>query len=332
MEFIKTVQRAEENVKLRTVDQQQEELSDKYLQPNLDEIFAFFCELRAAIDFLVKLEANPNNELPPEYTEFKTIRKYPIDFCVDITKRCLQMVNEITESSTVPKRYEKFSNALNALRNFLREGGDFRSVGVIFKKKFIHHGIQMGSFWLNIANNAIAGEEEPVTLMPLDQAPIKDFESLEEYCATYENHHQGVKIYPNPAGGLMPFYPVVSVNSIEVPQVELLELIVSIRILLSRGSMTQEFLESSAFGTRVISDEARTKIFEAIKKRGKLSDGTARSLGRSSINIFDVTPSGNNLKRTNKFVGREMDFAIAKEIDAFVRTVNTRLRATYKPR
>lgn len=157
-------------------------LTEKHLLPALEELEAFFLAIRALVD--------------PGLSQSKPIKlgkPYPIGQCLEITlavKQTLLTANEALFHDTVAIR------GFEAFAAFRKAGGTVRQVWGDLRGEFFQNAFQVGTLYVDVANDSVTPTKPKVEILPFDEAdlaPITDFRHFTHLVATYWQD----RIYPN---------------------------------------------------------------------------------------------------------------------------------------
>lgn len=185
---------------------QQAALTARYLLPVLSELEAALLAVRHQID----------DELQP-LQPVKLGKSYPLGQCLEIAKAVQKQLRVVAENS-LPTYV---ATGLRALRAFQRAGGEFRQVWGDLRGQYFQNAFQVGTLYIDVANDTVTPTKPKVEILPFDQAnfiPVRDYAHFAKIARSYWQH----QIYPNhvlPA--LAPHCPLIHVTA--TGQVELHE-------------------------------------------------------------------------------------------------------------
>ena len=157
-------------------------LTQKHLLPALEELEAFFLAIRA----LVEPGLSQNKPM-------KLGKPYPIGQCLEITlavKQILLTASEALFHETSAVR------GVEAFAAFRKAGGTVRQVWGDLRGEFFQNAFQVGTLYVDVANDSVTPTKPKVEMLPFDEAdfvPIADFRHFAHLAATYWQD----RIYPN---------------------------------------------------------------------------------------------------------------------------------------
>ncbi len=172
-------------------------LTERYLRPVLPELEACLLAVRRQLD--------PGLErLQP----VKLGKPYPLGQCLEIALAVEKRLRAV-EAADLPSAAAR---GLIALRDFQRAGGDFRQVWGDLRGQYFQNAFQVGTLYIDVANDTVMPTKPKVEILPFDQAqfvPIRDFGHFRQIARRYWQH----EVYPNhvlPA--LAPHCPLIHVS------------------------------------------------------------------------------------------------------------------------
>lgn len=130
--------------------------------------------------------------------------RFPIGSCHIIRDAIISRLKEMYESQ---ERGSLMSDRF--FRRFIEQGGVFKEIFGIQDGVYFQNAIQIGSRFVDVANDTVDVNEPKVVIDKLKNVNFKNVSTLEEYVLVSESY-QGVDIYPNvyfPA--LSPIFPLI---------------------------------------------------------------------------------------------------------------------------
>lgn len=187
LEFL--TQQAEQE-SIYPVDDQQRELCQRWLWPNVEALNEDFLRLRLEFDRSFAPAPQPG-------------RNYPIGYCREIS---VGVFNLLQKAIAVPQ-----TSGISALRNFCAAGGRFKRVWGDLRHSYFQNAFQAGDMYIDVANDSVVITKPKVEVLPLEKAdffPLNDFES---YARLAETYWKG-QVYPNRyLPHLAPVFPILLV-------------------------------------------------------------------------------------------------------------------------
>ena len=156
-------------------------LTRHYLLPFLEELHACLLAVRVQLDpQLARLQPR------------KLGKPYPLGQCLEIAQAVeqgLRVASEATLSHAA-------AIGLRALRAFQQAGGAFRQVWGDLRGQYFQNAFQLGTLYVDVANDTVTPTKPKVEIMPFDEAgfvPIRDFDHFCQIAVSY----WGGKVFPN---------------------------------------------------------------------------------------------------------------------------------------
>lgn len=175
----------------------QAELTARHLLPALPQLQACLLAVRRQLD--------------PELERLQPVKlgkPYPLGQCLEISLAVQKRLSSVRPGSLPPDA----AAGLRALRAFQRAGGDFRQVWGDLRGQYFQNAFQLGTLYVDVANDTVTPTKPQVEILPFDQAqfvPIRDFHHFGQLARAY----WGDRVYPNhvlPA--LAPHCPLIHIN------------------------------------------------------------------------------------------------------------------------
>lgn len=177
----------------------QQLLTDRYLAPNLLELESYFLAIRESLD-------NELSQLKP----VKLGKAYPLGQCLEIAEAVYKRLRATRQISLPPHAIKGF----NAMRAFLRDGGSFRQVWGDLRGQYFQNAFQLGTLYLDVANDTVVATKPKIEILPFEQAnivPIRDFEHFIIVAQRYWKD----EIYPNHVlPRLAPYCPLIHMSKL----------------------------------------------------------------------------------------------------------------------
>ncbi len=187
-----------DNITILPIDELQISLSEKYIKPNIENLFAYLYDLRDKLDvFIQEINSNTNivdsdnfyNHVLGVYKNFINKKKlliYPIGACFEITS----ILNIYLELEL------KRNTELSYLKLFVENGGVFKIIWGQQRHEYYQTAIQLGSYYVNVANDTTIITNPKVKIKLVFDSGFSNIGSLKELFKIKEIYHE-VKIFPN---------------------------------------------------------------------------------------------------------------------------------------
>lgn len=175
----------------------QQLLTDRHLAPNLHDLESYFLVVREALDIEL-------SQLQP----VKLGKAYPLGQCLEIAEAVYKRLRGTRQFALPPHAIKGY----NAMRAFLRDGGSFRQVWGDLRGQYFQNAFQLGTLYLDVANDTVVATKPKIEILPFDQAnivPVRDFEHFIVVAQRYWKD----EIFPNhvlPA--LAPYCPLLHLS------------------------------------------------------------------------------------------------------------------------
>ncbi len=194
----------------RPVDEQQYDLTEKFLLPDMEAVIKELTDLRKAFDAKIKIVLKRMlSDLPPQYANDPSLRNprnYPVGFCDTISDGIWV---EILKGMRFPS-----TAGIKALSHFSHRGGHLKKIAGIQHGRFFQNALQAGSLFVDTANDSVDKTKPPVNICDLSQsgfANIDDFSSQADIIEKY----WGDRIFPQRIFPfLTPLYPIIHISKL----------------------------------------------------------------------------------------------------------------------
>lgn len=143
-------------------------------------------------------------------------KPYPVGQCLEIVLAAEKHLKSIKGEGLNPTQ----AKGKQAFHAFQRAGGTFRQVWGDLRGQYFQNAFQLGTLYVDVANDTVVSSKPKVEILPFDQAnfhPIRDFEHFRQIATSYWHDD----VYPNhvlPA--LAPFCPLIHVSKDGVVQIQ----------------------------------------------------------------------------------------------------------------
>lgn len=173
------VQRAH-SLDLRSTAEQRK-LTARYLRPRLEAVVTRLGELRASADvgFAGRISAARAMDQSEALYGDRDWRKYPIGFCRQIRDAVLDAM-----------RKDPLFQDLQA------RGLILKPVFIFLKESYFQNAIQLGDYYLDVANDTVVPEKPKLDWSPIARTPFENLESWSRF-AEVARRYLRIEIYPN---------------------------------------------------------------------------------------------------------------------------------------
>ncbi len=172
-------------------------LTARYLLPVSPELEACLLAVRRQLD--PELERQQPTKLG---------KPYPLGQCLEIAEAVQKRLRTVVKESLSPDA----AAGLCALQAFQRAGGDFRQVWGDLRGQYFQNAFQVGTLYIDVANDTVIPTKPKVEILPFDQAqfiPVRSHRHFSQIARSYWQH----EIFPNhvlPA--LAPHCPLIHID------------------------------------------------------------------------------------------------------------------------
>lgn len=275
----RNVTSAEHLMRLIPPSEDQKALTSEWVLPYAELIVADVSGIRTEVD--KKLRKDPGIRAGSRAWG----KEYPEGRCQEIRDAVLGQM----EKDMLDRQYP----GLQALKNFVRQGGVVKPFWGIDQGKYFQNAIQLGDAILDVANDTVDKSKVPVVLYPnVHEAPIRPIEHFSEFADVVEKYW-GYTVYPNIY--LPWFAPVFPVLVVRPPAAGITS---DNRLYLERNAidlaykniltvrdghafgLSSEFLLGSPYGERRLPKDMYNSLLE---------DPRLRSLQQKRPDIFRIT-------------------------------------------
>lgn len=176
-------------------------LTDAHITPHVDEIVRDMFELRVEADrHFRELIARGTALAADEGTGAKPVN-YPVSFCLEITRHMLSLMSREPAPAHM--------TGLKALHDFVRAGGPVKRVWGALRGGYFQNAIQVGTFYLDVANDTVNVNKPKVEMLPMAEANFNNISSYFEFARVGEIYW-GARILPNIwFPNVAPFLPAI---------------------------------------------------------------------------------------------------------------------------
>lgn len=179
-------------------------LTRLHIAPHAADIVRDMFELRAETDvfFLKRLEGEGRAGAMPSADEGMPVASYPVSYCLEITRHMLMLMSR----EPAPPRM----TGLAAMHDFVRAGGSVRRVWGALRGGYFQNAIQVGTYYLDVANDTVNPAKPKIEFLPLAEANFNNVGSYFEFARVGQGYWQCRTIPNRYFPNLAPFYPAIT--------------------------------------------------------------------------------------------------------------------------
>lgn len=179
---------------------QQHKLTMRLLRPRQAALQAFWQRARNEADRELRVQQ-----------PLKSGKAYPLGQCLEIAQRVFAIVEGWLHAPTPAAFSPAEQQGLDALREFFAAGGVLRLVWGALRGHYFQNAMQLGSLYVDVANDTVYLEKPPVEILPFQDCgllAIRDFFHFADIARRY----WGGELFPNHLfPRLAPWFPWISV-------------------------------------------------------------------------------------------------------------------------
>lgn len=232
-------------------------LTEKWISPNLDTICAGLKKIRQRIDLKFERARDSGEQKQNDHLAGLTnLADYPYGYCDRIRDIVWNSVHYNINHSKVSSRH------FGAVSNFLSEGGIFKKIwGELSYGPYFQNAIQLGSFYVDAANDTVDIRKPKLEIKPLAEANFRNIESFERYFEIANSYYDW-DVYPNHYfSRLAPFFPGIAIHReknilliCDVPRPLLY------KNLQSQGELASRFMYQSSYAKKTLPEFAAKNL------------------------------------------------------------------------
>lgn len=172
-------------------------LAERFLLPALAELEAFFHAVRAQVEPALKA-AQP----------VKMGKAFPLGQCLEISLAAQELLARIDPATLEGAAVRGHA----AFRAFLQAGGSWRQVWGDLRGEFFQNAFQLGTLYVDVANDTVTPTKPKVEILPFEQARYVSIADFRHFARLAERYWKD-RVYPNHVlPELAPYCPLVHVN------------------------------------------------------------------------------------------------------------------------
>ena len=166
------------------IDEKQDKFTEKHLKPLIPSIKKFFKYLRELYDEQIRELQKKHKPDRKKKTPFSaTLDNYPIGYCFSITDSILKSVERMGLENILGNVFDVDNLIL-------------KRIYIILDDKYFQNAIQMGTLYIDVANDTVDVKKEKVVVKHLKDVNYKNFGDFEHFAIVAERY-LNVKLYPN---------------------------------------------------------------------------------------------------------------------------------------
>lgn len=259
------------------VDAEMQALVERLIVPNADAIVRDMFALRAETDAFMLPRVG--GAAKPDEGSDGTPAGYPVSYCLEITRHMLHLMSRVPAPAHM--------TGLEALHAFARAGGTVKRVWGALRGSYFQNAIQVGSYYLDVANDTVNPKKDKVELLPLSEANFRNVESYFEFEAVarayWKCHTLPNRYFPN----LAPFYPILVFSRRGAIRLE------SVNSFMFPMNIVKEFEPARAF---VFGDRSDEELDPYVAFLARLAARDARMSDPEGPLYFSAVPEASRLE------------------------------------
>ncbi len=238
----------------------QDILTEKYVKPIINDLFELTINIRKRVDIKFINEKKVNKEHINENVGKIDIEYYPIGYCNEIRN---DVFDKLKENEII--------------KNLVKEGVLFKKVYVLLNKKYTQNAMQLGSIFLDVANDSVS-IVEPVVFTDIKNLNYKNLNNYDDYFKIVENY-LNVKFYPNIyLKEIAEIFPMIALDANGVCSLFLHQEVILYKDIALNFKLAKEFQEDNSFEDRILPYEY-IRMLEGLKSDAKDNEfGTPKTL------------------------------------------------------
>lgn len=181
------------------------QLTREWLEPVLDDLYAFFLHVRRQVD--------------PELRQrqpLKLGKPYPMGQCLEITQAVEQRLRQLRPDA-LPEAERR---GYDALAGFFAAGGQMRRVWGDLRGKFFQNAFVVGALYVDVSNDTVTPTKPKVEILPFEasgMSPVADYFHFARLAREYWHADVHANLV---LPGVAPFCPAVTVNPFGVVRLQ----------------------------------------------------------------------------------------------------------------
>lgn len=232
------------------ISETQEALTEKHVKPIVDDLFDLTVRARKVVDVKYSNKKKENSKTVNRNAGEVELEYYPTGYCREIRDEVFDALKES-----------------EMLKNLVKNGLLFKQVYVALNNKYTHNAIQLGSLFIDVANDSV-GVGHPVVFTDIKNV---DYRNLDEYDAYYKlaESYLNLKLYPNIyLKEIAEVFPMIALDSCGFCHFFHHQEITLYKDISLNFQLAKNFQENNSFKHRVLPNEY-AKLFGVLEKDAK---------------------------------------------------------------
>ncbi|WP_207780277.1 DUF6447 family protein [Pokkaliibacter plantistimulans] len=172
----------------------QHALTEQYLLPYLNEVEQWLLSLRAEVD----AEQQPRQPT-------KLGKTYPLGQCLEISQLMQQRLARLGAGAPSGQ----VNAGWQAMRSFLQAGGMIRQVWGDLRREYFQNAFQVGSLYIDVANDTVVPTKPKVEILPFYQANFRPIENYQHFILIAGRYWKDRVFANHLLPELAPFFPLL---------------------------------------------------------------------------------------------------------------------------
>ncbi|MFD2113534.1 hypothetical protein [Thiorhodococcus fuscus] len=177
----------------------QQALTATWLEPHREVLMRLWQCVRTEVDRILGAKQ-----------PIKGGKPYPLGQCLEISQGALQLMRAWLKQDQAPSLPRDAALGFEALCRFLTAGGSLRSVWGVLRDRYFQNAFQLGSWYLDVANDSVDPAKPQVEILPFSASGLVAVADFHQFARIAESYWGG-RIYPNHLfPSLAPDFPLLS--------------------------------------------------------------------------------------------------------------------------
>jgi hypothetical protein len=178
----------------------QHALTERLLLAQQECLLAFFKQVRRDADQTLRVQQPTKGGKP-----------YPLGQCLEICQRVFSLLQAGLQAPAPLALSPTEQQGLDCLRGFFAAGGQLRMVWGALRGQYFQNAMQLGSLYVDVANDTVFSDKPPVELLPFQDCGLVAIRDFFHFADIARRYWRG-ELYPNHVfPHLAPYFPWISV-------------------------------------------------------------------------------------------------------------------------